>query len=168
MKRSRICEYLFRYGESSFVEEDGCRAARGNGGQAGGRGREEGAHLVDLHGRVLRDDTRSTTRRVEENSVEAAHDLGELATVVIADDDVLAPEAVDVGGERLGAGLVGVVGEDETGVLEEGGDVGRLAAGGGGHVEHALVGLRGEGDDGEEGGGGLEHVVTSKVLRSSA
>ena len=60
--------------------------------------------------------------------------------------------------------LVRVVREDEAGVLEEGGDVGGLSAGCGGHVEDALVWLGGEGDDGEEGGGGLDHVVSCEVL----
>jgi len=41
-------------------------------------------------------------------------------------------------------------------------------AGGGSHVENALVGLWGEGNDGEEGGGGLEHVMAGEVLGCSA
>lgn len=121
-------------------------------------------HLVDLDGRILRDDTRSTTRCVEQDSVETTHDLWELTTVVVANDDVLAAESVDVGRQRLGPGLVAVVGKDETGVLEEGGDVRRLSSGSGGHVEDTLSGLRGKGHDGKEGGGGLKHVVTGEVL----
>lgn len=40
-------------------------------------------------------------------------------------------------------------------------------SGGGSHIENALVGLWREGDDGKEGGGGLEHIVTGKVLGCS-
>jgi hypothetical protein len=74
---------------------------------------------------------------------------------------------MDVRRQRLCTSLVGVVGEDEAGVLEEGRDVGGLAARGRGHVEAALSGLGGEGDNGEEGRGGLEHVVTGKIFGSS-
>ena len=40
-------------------------------------------------------------------------------------------------------------------------------SGGGSHIEYTLVGLRGEGNDGEEGGSGLEHVVAGEVLGRS-
>jgi len=39
---------------------------------------------------------------------------------------------------------------------------------GGSHIEYTLVGLWGEGNDGEEGGGSLQHIVTGKVLGSGA
>jgi len=127
---------------------------------------EEATHLVDLNSRILGDDSSSTTRRVQQHSIETSHDLGELPSVVVANDDVLASESVNVSRQRLGSSLVGVIGEDETGVLKESGDVGGLSSGSGSHVEDSLVGLRRESDDGEEGGSRLEHVVTSEVLGS--
>ena len=39
---------------------------------------------------------------------------------------------------------------------------------GGSHIENTLVWLWGESNDGEEGGGGLEHVVAGEVLGCSA
>jgi len=39
---------------------------------------------------------------------------------------------------------------------------------GGSHIENPLVGLWGEGNDGKEGRGGLEHVVTGEILGCSA
>ena len=45
--------------------------------------------------------------------------------------------------------------------------MGRFPSRSGSHIENALVGLWGEGDDGEEGGGGLEHVVAGEVLGCS-
>jgi hypothetical protein len=37
----------------------------------------------------------------------------------------------------------------------------------GSHIEDTLVGLWREGNDGEERGGGLEHVVAGEILRCS-
>jgi len=45
--------------------------------------------------------------------------------------------------------------------------MGGFPSGGGGHIEYTLVGLWGKGNDGEEGGGSLEHVVAGKVLGCS-
>lgn len=45
--------------------------------------------------------------------------------------------------------------------------MGRFSSRSGSHIENTLVGLRGEGNDGEEGGGGLEHVVAGEVLGCS-
>ena len=61
--------------------------------------------------------------------------------------------------------LAEIVGEDETGVLHEGGNVGGLATRSGSHVEDTLVGLRGEGHNGQERRCRLDHVLTRKVLR---
>ncbi len=118
--------------------------------------------------RVLGDDAGAAAGGVEEHAVEAADEGGEGARVVRGDNGVAGAEAVDVADEGLGAAGVAVVGEDAAGVLHEGGEVGCFAAGGGGHVEDALVRLRGERHDGEEGGGGLEDVFAGEVFGRGA
>lgn len=129
---------------------------------------EVGGGFAGFDARVLGDDAGAAAGGVEQDAVEAADEGGEEARVVGGDDGVAGAEAVDVADEGLGAAGVAVVGEDAAGVFHEGGDVGGFAAGGGGHVEDALVGLWGEGDDGEEGGGGLEDVFPREVFGRGA
>ena len=126
------------------------------------------AHLVSLDASILADDARTAARRVQQHTVEPAHDLRELAPVVRAHDDVLAPQAVDVRSQTLRARLVQLVREDDARVLHERGHVRRLASGRTRHVEHALARLGAEGDDGEERRRGLQHVVACEVLRRGA
>lgn len=73
--------------------------------------------LISLDSRVLRDDARARTRRVQEDTVEAAHNARELPGVVCGDNHVLCSEAVHVADQTLGTRLVRVVGEDDTGIL---------------------------------------------------
>lgn len=49
--------------------------------------------------------------------VKTTHDSGKLATVVAADDDVANAQTSNVTNQTLGTLLVGIVGEDNTGVL---------------------------------------------------
>jgi len=128
------------------------------------RARPDGTHLVDLDAGVLGDDTRSTARRVQQYPIEPAHHLGELSPVITTHDDVLATESMHVGRQTLRPRLVRIVGKDDPGVLQEGRDVGRLATRSRRHVQHAFLGLRGEGDDGQKGGSRLEHVMTGQVF----
>lgn len=117
-------------------------------------------YLVNLHARILADNTSSTTRRIEEHPIKPTHHLGELPAVVRAYSDVFAPHAVDVGRKTLRSGFVCIVGEDVASILEEGGNMCRFATWGGRHVEDAFVRLRTECDNGQEGRSGLEHVVS--------
>lgn len=48
-------------------------------------------HLVDLHACILADNTCTTTRRVQEHSVEPTHDLREFTAIIGAYHDVFAP-----------------------------------------------------------------------------
>ncbi|GKT57010.1 hypothetical protein ColTof3_04349 [Colletotrichum tofieldiae] len=120
--------------------------------------------LVGLDAGVLGNDTGTRAGRIEKHTVETAHGLGELASVVVGDDDVAGAEAVDVTNETLGTLLAGIVGDNDTRVLHHGGHVRGLSTGGGGHIQHALVLLRLEGHDGQERGRGLEDVVAGEVL----
>lgn len=47
-------------------------------------------------------------------------------------------------------------------------DICALSSGGRGHVENALVLLRGQGHDGQERGGSLKHIMSSQVLGCSS
>lgn len=125
-------------------------------------------HLVDLNALVLADDSGAGARRVEEDPVEPADDLGELAPVDVGDDDVLAAEAGNVAAEALDAAARRVIRPDLARVAHERAHVRRLATRGGRHVEYALVRLGGERDDGQEGRRGLEDVVACEVLGSGA
>lgn len=129
---------------------------------------EVGGCLTGFDTRVLGDDARATARRIKQHAVEAANEGREAARVVGGDDAVAGAEAVDVADEGLGAAGIAVVGEDAAGVAHEGCEVGGFAAGGGGHVEDALVGLGGERHGGEEGGGGLEDVFPGEVFGGGA
>ncbi|KUI63199.1 hypothetical protein VP1G_11449 [Cytospora mali] len=120
--------------------------------------------LVGLDTRVLGNNTSSGARRIEQNPVEATDGLGELAGIVVAHNNVPAAQTVDVTDQTLGTRLAHIVGEDATRVAHQGGHVRRLTTGGGRHIEHTLVLLGGQGHDGEEGGGGLDNVVTGEVL----
>ena len=62
-------------------------------------------NLARLDGGVLGNDTAATAGRVEQDAVEAAHNLGELAPVVVAHDGVGHAETVQVRNERFGASL---------------------------------------------------------------
>ena len=78
----------------------------------------DSTYLVDLDTGIFADDSSSRTWSVEQDSVETTHDLWELSSIVVADDDILASHSVDVGGQTLCPSLVGVVCEDQTGVLQ--------------------------------------------------
>lgn len=122
------------------------------------------ADLVDLDARILADYACPAAGRVEQHTVESAYNLRELAPVVIAHNDVRAPQAVHVRGETLRARLRPVVREHHTRVLHQRRHVRRLPARRGRHVEHALARLRSKRKHGQERGRGLEHVVPCKVL----
>lgn len=124
----------------------------------------EKTHLVDLDALILGDDTGSRARSVEQHPIESTDNLGELPSIQVGNDDVSASQPGDVSSETLDTTPRGIVGPDLSGVAHESRHVGRLSSRGGGHVEYALVGLGTEGDDGEEGGGGLEDVVAGEVF----
>ena len=71
---------------------------------------------------------------------------------------------MDVGGQALRPSFVRVVREDHASVLHEGGHVGRFPPRSRSHIQNTLVQLRRERNDGEERGGGLEHVVAGEVF----
>ena len=108
------------------------------------------AHLVRFDARVLTNDACAAAGCVQQDPVEPADDLGERPGVVVAHDHVPAAQSVDVSDQTLATGFRGIVGEDASLVAHERRHVRRLAAGGGGHIEHALAFLRGKGHDGEE------------------
>ena len=122
------------------------------------------AYLVDLDAGVLADDAGATTWRIKQYPIETAQDLGELSSIIGTNHNVLTSQPVDVGGQTLRPGLIRIIGEDHSRVLHEGGHMRGFSSGSGSHIEHTLVGLWGEGNDGEEGGGSLEHVVAGEVL----
>lgn len=76
------------------------------------------AHLVDLDTSVFADDTCSRTWSIEQDPIETAHDFRELSSVVVANDDILASHSMDIRSQTLGPRLVGVVGKDQSGILE--------------------------------------------------
>ena len=69
---------------------------------------------------------------------------------------------MDVAHYGLAAVLVGVVGQDHAGVVHDGGDVGGLAPGGAGHVQHSLPRLGGQGHHGEQGARALNDEERDK------
>ena len=121
-------------------------------------------YLVDLDARILADNTGTTTGRIEQYPIETAQNLREFSSIIRTNHDVFTSQPVDVGSQTLCPGLVRIVGEDHTSVLHESGHMGRFPSRGGSHIEYTLVGLWGEGNDGEKGGSCLEHVVASEVL----
>jgi hypothetical protein len=107
--------------------------------------------LRRLHTWVLADDTGAGAGRVEEDTVKAAKNAGKgIFRVEVADDGVLAAEAVDVADQAFGTLTIRVVGKDAACVAHQGRYVSGFAAGSGGHVEDAFTGLWGECHDGEE------------------
>lgn len=125
-------------------------------------------HLVGFDRLILGDDTSTTARSIEEDPVKPTNDLGELPPVDVGDDDILAPQPGDVARQSLDPSPTRVVRPDFSRVTHERTHVGRLTSWRGGHIEHSLVRLGRERDDGEEGRGGLEDVVSSEVLGSSS
>ena len=123
-----------------------------------------GTNLVDFDTLILADDTGSRTRRVEQDAIEPAHDLGELATVDVRDDDVAASETSDVTAETLDTTSRGIVGPDLSRVAHQRRHVRRLSSRCGRHIETTLVGLRVECHDGQERRRRLEDVVTGEVF----
>lgn len=121
-------------------------------------------HLVDLDAGIFADNPGTATWRIKQYPIETTQNLRELSSIVRANHDVFAPQSVDVGCQTLRPGFVRIIGEDHASVLHEGGYMGRFPSRSGSHIENTLVGLWREGNDGEERGGGLEHVVTSEVL----
>ena len=124
-------------------------------------------YLVDLDARILADNASTATGRIEQYPIETAQNLREFSSIIRANHDVFTSQPVDVCSQTLRPGLVRIIGEDHTSVLHESGDMRRFPSRGGSHIEYTLVGLWGEGDDGEEGGSGLEHVVAGEVLGRS-
>lgn len=70
---------------------------------------------------MLGSDFRASSHRIHGYSspVESSHDSGKLATIVTADDDVADTQTSNVTNQTLGTLLVGIVGEDDTSVLEQ-------------------------------------------------
>lgn len=95
--------------------------------------------LVGLDAGVLGDDASARARGIEQDSVKAAHGLGELPSVVVGDDDVGGTEAVNVTNETLGTSLVGIVGNDDSSILHHCGHVGCFTTGSGGHIQNPLI-----------------------------
>lgn len=126
---------------------------------------EELTHLIDFHTRILADNTCTTAWGIQQDTVKSSHDLGEFSSVVRANNNIFASQAMHIRCQTLGPELVHVVCKDNTGVLHEGSHVRRLTTGCGSHVEDALIWLRRKGDNGEEGGSCLQHVMTSKIFR---
>ena len=111
--------------------------------------------LVDLHACILADNTSTTAWRIQQHPIEPTDDLREFSTIVVADNDVLAPHSMDIGAQALRSGFGGVVGKYHAGILHQSGDMSSLAAWCRGHIEDTLVGLGIESEDGKEGRGGL-------------
>ena len=70
--------------------------------------------FVGLYGRILCDDARAGTGRIQQDAVEAADNSWECACVVRRDDGILGAEAVDVANEGFGTVLVAVVGKEDA------------------------------------------------------
>lgn len=51
--------------------------------------------------------------------VESSHNSGKLTTIVAADDDVADSQTSNVTNQTLGTLLVGIVGEDDTSILQQ-------------------------------------------------
>ncbi|KAL0941007.1 uncharacterized protein CTRU02_203770 [Colletotrichum truncatum] len=122
--------------------------------------------LVGLDASILGNDTGTRARGIEQDTVETAHGLRELTSVVVGDDDVASTQTVNVTDQTLGTLLAGIVGNDHAGVLHHRGHVRRLTTGSGGHIQHTLVLLGLESHDGEERRGSLQDVVAGEVLGS--
>lgn len=112
-----------------------------------------------FHALVFRDHAGSGTGRVQQHSVEALHDVAELPSVDGSDDRIHDAHAVKIADDGFNAIFVDVVGEQDAGVFHDGGDVRGFAARRGGHVQDALVFLRGEGHHREQTGRALDYVV---------
>ena len=123
--------------------------------------------LVNLDAGILADNAGTATWRIEQYPIETTQNLWELSSVIRANHDVSTSQPVDVGSQTLRPSLVRIIGEDHAGVLHEGSDMGRFPSRSGSHIKNTLVGLWGESNDGEEGGGGLEHVVAGEILGCS-
>jgi len=118
-------------------------------------------YLVNIHARILVNNTSFTTRRrIEELPIKPTHHIREPLTAVRAYSNVFAPHTVDDGCETVHSGFVGIFGEDVGSILEEGGHLCRFVTWSRRHVEDVFVWLRVECDNGQEGQRGLECPAT--------
>mmetsp|Transcript_6462 Transcript_6462/g.18037 ORF Transcript_6462/g.18037 Transcript_6462/m.18037 type:complete len:250 (-) Transcript_6462:440-1189(-) len=124
-----------------------------------------GGASLDLDGGVAGDDTRTTTRRVEQHPVGPGQHLAEHLAIKVRHHHICQTHAVDVGDQRFAPVLPQVVCEEGARVLHELSDVSRLSTRSGRHVQNDLILLRRQCHDGDEGGGALNHVLSSQVLR---
>lgn len=106
--------------------------------------------LVDLDTLILRNDTGTRARRIEQHAVETSDNPGELSAVDVGDDDVAAPESRDVTAQSLDATSTRVVRPNFTGVAHQRRHVRRLSSRCCRHVENSLVRLRVKRDNGQE------------------
>lgn len=120
---------------------------------------------VGLDRGILGNDTSTRAWGIEQDSVKATHDPGELTRIVVAYDDVPRAQSVNVTNQTLGTLLAGIVREDHTGVLHQRRHMGGLATGSRGHIENTLALLGAESHHGQERRRGLEDIVTSQILR---
>ncbi|KAH3664221.1 hypothetical protein OGAPHI_004572 [Ogataea philodendri] len=123
---------------------------------------------VDLDVLVLGNDSCSGTWGVQQHSVEATNHFRKLARVVVTNDSVGATQTVDVGNQRLGSGLVGVVGKHTPGVLHQCRDVCGFSSWSSSHVQHTLVFLRVQGHHRQERRGRLQNVMSGQVFWSGS
>jgi len=122
------------------------------------------AYLVNLDTRIFADHPGSRARCIQQNPIKTAHHLWELSSVIVAHHDILAAHPVHVCCKRLCSLLIRVIRKYRASVLKKGRNVSRLSARRGSHVKNAFIGLRSQGDNGEERRGGLKHVVASQVF----
>lgn len=135
-------------------------------GQRAQRKRRE-TDLVDLDTLILTDDTGTRTRSIEQDTIESSHNLGELSSIDVRDNDVPASQTSDVSSETLDTTSRRIVRPDFSSVSHQCRHVSRLSSGCCRHIEAALVRLRIERHDGQEGRSRLKNVVTGEVLGGS-
>jgi len=116
---------------------------------------------LDLDRRVPRDHAEAAAGGVEQDAVEAAHDLGEVFAVVLAHHGVGDPQAVQVGHGAFQAVPLQVVGDDGALVLHELRHKRGLAPRGCRHVQNPLPRQGRQGKHGAHRRRGLDHVVAS-------
>ena len=90
--------------------------------------------LLHLDLRISGDDAKASARGIEEHSVELLEHLGALPSILADHDCVGDAQTVTVGVERLESLLLDVVGDKDSRVLHQLGDVRSLTAWGCRHV----------------------------------
>ena len=100
-------------------------------------------YLLDLDLGVSADDTKTCARCVKQDSVKLCENVWELSSVEVGNNGVRNAETMQVSIQTLKTILLEIVCDNDSSVLHELGQISGFASWGSGHLENALIWLRG-------------------------